>query len=102
MSNSEPIHNVFDALGLEDAEETIAKCDLAVCIFRIGEERKLTDAALAEIVGCLPERMALLHATEVDDFSIEELSRYLVALGQNVRITVEPTRESEAHFCVAS
>lgn len=99
---AETIPNIFEALDLENAEEEMARCELAGRIFRIGRERSLTDDELGTLAGCPPERMAQLHAVEFDDFTIDELCRYLVALGHGVRIVVESAAENEAHLTVAS
>ena len=96
---AEEIDNIFDALDLENGEAEAARCALAGRIFGIGRERNLSDEALAKSIGCSTDRLAQLHAIEFDDFTIDELCRYLVALGHGVRIVVEPTEE--AHLTIA-
>ena len=51
---AETFTNVFEALDLENAEQEMARCELAGRIFRIGRERKLSDAELADLSGCPP------------------------------------------------
>ena len=94
--------NIYETLNFEDAEEMTAKGNLAGLIFRIGRERALTDSALAERAGCSDTRMGLLHDGKLDEFSIEELSRYLVALGHSVEIVVRPASSNDAHFSVVN
>ncbi|MCF6285242.1 MAG: helix-turn-helix domain-containing protein, partial [Candidatus Hydrogenedentes bacterium] len=84
MSEAETVTNIYEALGFEDAEEMTAKGDLAGLIFRVGRERNLSDDRLASLAGCPSERMKQLHEAKLDEFSIEELSRYLVAPGHGV------------------
>jgi hypothetical protein len=45
--------------------------------------------------------MAQLHAVEFDDVTIDELCRYLVALGHGVKISVAPIPNQDAHLTVA-
>lgn len=94
--------NIYETLNFEDAEEMTAKGNLAGLILKIGRERALTDSALAECAGCSDTRMGLLHDGKLDEFSIEELSRYLVALGHSVEIVVRPATSNDAHFSVVN
>lgn len=98
---AETFSNVFDALDVEMADEEMARCELAGHIFRIGREQNLTNVALAERAGCPPERIAQLHNADFGDVTIDELCRYLVALGHGIRIVVAPAPQSDAQLTVA-
>ena len=100
-TEAESFFKVFEAPGLENAEEELVRCELVGRIFRIGRERNLSDVELARLAGCPPERMAQLHAVEFDDVTIDELCRYLVSLGHGVHIVVGPQAQSDAHLTVA-
>ena len=83
--------NVFADLGLPDADQLLAKADLAIEISRVIEERKLTQAEAAEIIGVDQPKVSALVRGRLDGFSMERLYRYLNALGRDVEIIVRPT-----------
>jgi predicted XRE-type DNA-binding protein len=80
--------NVFADLGLADAAELQTKARLGVAICRIVEQKRLTQAQIAEMLGISqPKVSALLHY-KLEGYSVERLMRFLVALGQDVEIVV--------------
>ena len=86
--------NVFADLGLPDAEELLAKTDLAIEIRHVIEERALTQAEAAELMGIdQPKVSALVHC-KIDGFSMERLYRFLNALDRDVEIIVRPKPKS--------
>lgn len=95
---AEIFDNVFEALGIENPEEEMVRCELVSQIFNIGRELDLQDEQLASRAGCTPQRMAQLRSVEFDDVTIDELCRYLVALGHGVQIVVGPRLEADAHL----
>jgi predicted XRE-type DNA-binding protein len=80
--------NVFADLQLPDAEEYLAKSELAVQIFKIIKNRRLTQAAAGELLGINQPKVSALLKGRLDGFSTERLFRFLNALGCDVRITV--------------
>ena len=82
--------NVFDDLGLPNADEELAKADLAFEISRIIEERGLTQVEAAEIMGVDQPKVSALVRYRLDGFSMERLYRFLNALGTDVEIIVRP------------
>jgi predicted XRE-type DNA-binding protein len=82
--------NVFADLGLPNAEELQAKADLAFEISRTIEERKLTQAEAAEILGVDQPKVSALVRGRLSGFSMERLYRFLNALGRDVEIVVQP------------
>jgi len=101
MSKPEPVYNIFEALNLPNAEELTARANLAAKIIGIVQERGLSHQAAAKIIGCAPARIKMVCNAELDDFTMDELCRFLVALGQNVEIAVNPAAASDAHISVA-
>jgi predicted XRE-type DNA-binding protein len=97
---AEIVDNVFEALGFDNPEEEMVRCELVSKIFHIGDDRGLNDKELARLAGCTQKRMAELRAIDFDDVTIDELCRYLVALGNDVRIVVAPKLEVGAHLSV--
>ncbi|CAN5163058.1 hypothetical protein BH24GEM3_BH24GEM3_09120 [soil metagenome] len=89
--------NVFADMGLPDAEELLAKADLAIQISCIIEERELTQAEAAELLRIDQPKVSALVRGRLEGFSIERLTRFLNALGQDVEIVVRPKPRSERH-----
>ncbi len=92
MSKKTPIHpssgNVFADLKLPDADEYMAKSELAVRIFKIIKSRRLTQAAAGKVLGINQPKVSALLNGRLDGFSTDRLFRFLNMLGCDVRITV--------------
>lgn len=86
--------NVFADLGLPDADELAAKADLARAIRQLIEARGMSQREAAPVVGVSQPDLSNLYRRRLDGFSIERLSRMLTALGQDVRIVVQPKPRS--------
>jgi predicted XRE-type DNA-binding protein len=93
--------NVFADLGVANADQYLAKAELAAEIFRIVRRRRLSQAAAGKLLGVnQPKVSALLHG-RLDGFSTDRLLRFLTALGCDVRITVsEPKRRARGRIRV--
>ena len=90
--------NVFADLGFKDAEERLAKSELAVRIAIAIKQRKLTQVAAAEVCGIDQPKISKLLRGDLDGFSTERLIRVLNALGQDVEIVVKaPARGQRRH-----
>lgn len=100
MDRPLPVYNVFEALDVPDAEELAARADLAAKIIGVIQERQLTYADAADAIGCERVRIERICNADLDGFTMDELCRYLVALGQDVQIAVKPAAEADAHLCV--
>lgn len=90
LEYTESSGNVFADLGLPDAAELQAKADLAIQISRIIEERGLTQAEAAEILGIDQPKVSALVRGRLSGFSMERLYRFLNALGRDIEIVVRP------------
>ena len=93
--------NVFADLGLADASEHLIKAGLVVRIERIIRERKLTQAAAAELMGIDQPKVSAMLAGQFRGYSVERLMRFLVALGHDVEIVVKPKKRGAAELRVA-
>jgi predicted XRE-type DNA-binding protein len=80
--------NVFADLGLPDADEQLAKAEMAVKIARLLEARKLTQKALGDLLGASQSDVSLLANHKFGRFSTERLMHFLVRLGHDVEITI--------------
>lgn len=86
-----PNDNIFAALGRPDADELLAKAELAREIERLIKERGLTQTAAARILGVTQPDVSDLFRGRLGGFSMERLYRFLNALGRDVQIVVQPT-----------
>ena len=89
---TESTGNVFADMGLPDAEEALAKAEIASSICDILAERKLTQAKAAAMLGVDQPKVSALVRGRLDGFSSDRLFRYLNALGRDVEIVIKPKR----------
>lgn len=94
--------NVFADLGFENPEEELFKADLTAEIARAIRVKNLTQAQAAKILNVDQPRISRLLSGRTDLFSIETLMHFLVALGQDVEVSVKPkpSRRKRAHWSV--
>jgi predicted XRE-type DNA-binding protein len=90
--------NVFADLGLPDADDLLAKANLALHIRRAIEARKLTQAQAAKLLGIDQPKVSLIINGRLDGFSTDRLMRFLNDLGCDVQISVSaPHPEERGH-----
>jgi predicted XRE-type DNA-binding protein len=82
--------NVFADLGFADAEEMLAKAELAQKIGTILQKRRLTQVQAAEILGVDQPKVSALLCGRLSRFSMERLMQFLLLLGRDVAITIKP------------
>jgi predicted XRE-type DNA-binding protein len=80
--------NVFADLGYPDAVERQAKLRLAYALNREIDERKLTQAEVARILGATQPKVSALRNYKLAGFSVERLMTLLTALDQDVQIVI--------------
>ncbi len=85
--------NVFADLGLPNPEQELLKAQLSLQIYRIVKQRGLTQAQAAAVLGIKQPHVSALLRNRAGNFSVGRLMEFLTALGQDVRITVKPTRK---------
>ena len=84
--------NVFRDLGLPDAEQRLAKAELARVIRRILQDRGLSQTDAAGLLGITQPDVSDLVRGRLARFSVERLERFLLALGMDIRIQIGPTK----------
>jgi len=89
--------NVFADLAVPDADEALAKAELARRICALLAERKLTQARAAAVLGIDQPKVSALVRGKLEGFSTDRLFRFLNALGQDVEIVVRPRRRHSEH-----
>jgi len=80
--------NVFKDLGFPNAEEMLAKANLASKINEIIKKRQLTQKEAAKILGIAQPNVSLLSRGILEDFSLERLMKFLSKLNQDVDIVI--------------
>jgi len=93
--------NVFADLGLVEADEHLIKAGLVVKIDRTIRQRRLTQAAAAELMGIDQPKVSAMLAGQFRGYSVERLMRFLVAMGHDVEIVVKARKRGTAELRVA-
>lgn len=95
--------NVFADLGLPDADEMLAKAELARQITSIIGHRHLTQKAAAALLGVTQPRVSDLVRGRLDRFSMGQLLQFLTGLDRDVQIIVKkkPRNRPRARLSVA-
>jgi predicted XRE-type DNA-binding protein len=94
--------NIFADLGLPNAEQELLKAQLTLQIYRIVKARGLTQVQAGEVLGIKQPHVSALMRNRAGNFSVGRLFEFLTALGQDVRITVKPTRKAVGEMGVVS
>src|SRR5437870_5436971 len=89
--------NVFADLEVPDADEALAKAQLARRICAILAKWKLTQARAAALLGVDQPKVSALLRGRLDGFSTDRLFRFLNALGQDVEIVVRARLRESGH-----
>ena len=96
--------NVFADLGFPDADERLAKADLALRISILIKAQGLTQARAAEMLGVDQPKVSALVRGSLAGFSMERLMRFILVLGDDVDITIRKRKPSSerAHLHVVA
>jgi predicted XRE-type DNA-binding protein len=94
--------NVFADLGLPDAADLDTKVRLAVKINELIAAQRLTQGTAAARLEISQPKISALKNYRLDGFSVERLMNFLLALGQEVKISIRPrkTAGSQAKILV--
>jgi len=87
--------NVFEDLGLPNAEERLAKAQIVSQIARIIKKRKLTQTQAAKQLGINQPKISALLRGNLAGFSTDRLIKFLNLLGQDVDIVIKPSPRSQ-------
>ena len=92
--------NVFADLGLPHPEQELLKARLTLQIYRLIKARGLKQTEAGKILGIRQPHVSALMRNRAGAFSVERLMEFLTALGQDVEITVKPTRKEHGEVSV--
>lgn len=94
--------NVFTDLGLPNSEQELLKAKLTVQIYKLIREQNLTQTKAAEVLGTTQAQVSALMRCRPVSVSVGRLMEFLTILGQDVEVTVKPTRtRGPGHMSVA-
>jgi predicted XRE-type DNA-binding protein len=97
---SESSGNVFADLGLPNAGQELLKAQLTLQIYRIVKQHGITQAEAAKALGIKQPHVSLLMRNRAGTFSVGRLMEFLTALGQDIEVTVRPTRREHGEMSV--
>ena len=96
MITFDPMHdNPFEAMGLPDAPERVAKAEMARAIAFIVHERGWNQKRTADALAIAASDVSDLIRGKLARFSQERLVRFLNALGMDVHIVIGPRPEGK-------
>lgn len=96
--------NVFEDLGFKDAEQRLAKAELASRIDDLIEMRGLNQSEASKVLGINQPKVSALLNGKLEGFSMERLLHFLNCLDQDVKIliTEKPKRRKDhGHLKIA-
>ena len=82
--------NIFEDIGLKNAEELKARSDLMSEIVTMIRNSGINQKEIANILGITAPKVSALMTGKIHEFSNDTLVRYLTRLGCNVEIRVVP------------
>jgi predicted XRE-type DNA-binding protein len=91
---------VFRDLAFANPEREQLKAHLTLQIYRLIKARGLTQAEAGAILGIKQPHVSSLMRGQSGAFSVERLMDFLTALGQDVEVTVRPTRKDHGEVSV--
>lgn len=94
--------NVFADLGLPNPEQELLKAQLTLQIHSLLKNSGKTQVEIAKILGVQQPQVSLLMRNRAGNVSVGRLMEFLIALGQDVEITVRPTRKEHGALSVVS
>ncbi|MBI5184782.1 MAG: XRE family transcriptional regulator [Nitrospinae bacterium] len=98
---TESCGNVFADLGLEDAEELLAKSRLAVEILKIIDQCKLSPKAAASLLGTDQSHISRLKSGQcLESYTFDRLLNWLNKLGRDVTLTVRQKPRSRENALI--
>ncbi len=88
--------NVFEDLGFSDAEEMLLKAELAYKISDIIKKKSLSQMKAAEVLGIDQPKVSALMTGKLSGFSMERLFKFLMILGSNIQISIQPNSKNKS------
>src|SRR5215470_11128988 len=84
--------NIFADLGLPDADTHFLKAQIVSEIYRLTNERKLTQAQAGKLMGISQPEVSRMFKGNFREYSIERLMGFLTGFDRDVEIVVRPRK----------
>jgi predicted XRE-type DNA-binding protein len=85
--------NIFADLGLPDANTHFLKAQIVSEIYRLSNERKLTQSKAGKRMGISQPEVSRLFKGHFHEYSIERLMEFLTGFDRDVEIVVKPHKK---------
>lgn len=86
--------NIFADLGLPDAEAHFLKAQIVSEIYRLTQERKLTQTQAGERLGISQPEVSRLFKGNFREYSVDRLMGFLTAFDRDIEIVVRPHKKA--------
>src|SRR5262245_24298073 len=86
--------NIFADLGLPDAETHFLKAQIVSEIYRLANERKLSQAQAGRLMGVSQPEVSRMFKGNFREYSIERLMNCLTAFDRDVEIVARPHKKA--------
>ena len=83
--------NVFEDIGLPNADELLVKADLTMSIEAIIKSRKLTQTKAGSLMGVSQPEVSRLFKGRFREYSVDRLMTFLTAFDRDVEIVSRPS-----------
>lgn len=90
MKVHESSGNIFADLDLPDADNHFLKAQIVAELYRLTDERKLTQAKAGSLMGISQPEVSRLFKGNFREYSIERLMTFLTAFDRDVEIVSRP------------
>lgn len=84
--------NVFADIGVPGSDQELLKAKFAVQIYKLVKARGFTQAEAAAFLGTTQPQVSALMNLRPASMSVGRLMEFLTILGQDIQVTVKPTR----------
>ena len=86
--------NTFADLRLPDADTHFLKAQIVSEIYRLTNERKLTQARAGKLMGITQPEISRMFKGQFREYSVDRLMGFLTAFDRDVEIVVRPHKKS--------
>lgn len=82
--------NIFADLGLPDADTHFLKAQIVAEIYRLTNQRKLTQVQAGKLIGISQPEVSRMFKGNFREYSVDRLMAFLTAFDRDVEIVVRP------------
>jgi predicted XRE-type DNA-binding protein len=97
MTKTSVVHdsgaNIFADLGLPDASAHFLKAQIVAELYRLANERNLSQAKAGAVMGISQPEVSRLFKGNFREYSVDRLMAFLTTFDQDVEITSRPRRD---------